>query len=74
MSRHHLGVIVTNVSDGHVYSLRMCDVDDIGGFSINRQLVDLGFAEPLPGSLIEIEIQLEQTEKNTELLEELGNK
>ena len=64
---------MTTVSKGHIYSLRISDMEDIDGFSINRQLVDLGFAEPLPGSLIDIEIQLEQTRANTDLLDELGN-
>ncbi|XP_041358070.1 tudor domain-containing 6-like [Gigantopelta aegis] len=71
VGNHQLEVIVTAVSDDHVYSLRMSDGEDLGGISINRQLVDLGFAEPLLGSLIEIELQLEQTQGNSEILDEL---
>lgn len=40
--------------------------------SLNRSLVELGYAEAVPGSSLDVELQLERTMNDPEKLEQLG--
>ncbi|XP_071116873.1 uncharacterized protein [Haliotis cracherodii] len=63
-----LAAFLVSQSEG-VHYVRLHDSEDLGSSTINRQLVDLGCALPLPGSLVEMELEME--EANADIMEEM---
>ncbi|XP_012939180.1 uncharacterized protein LOC101858039 [Aplysia californica] len=61
--------ILENADDGK-YGVYISDVDNSMSQSLNRAMVDLGYAEVVPGSNIEVQIEMEKT-LDTDMLDEL---
>jgi len=60
--------VLENAEDGK-YGVYISDLDNTSS-SINRALVDLGYAEVVPGSNIEVQIEMEKT-LDTDMLDDL---
>nr|KAI8754354.1 maternal protein tudor-like isoform X2 [Biomphalaria glabrata] len=52
------------------YGVYLYDLDDTSVQSVNRAMVDMGFADVVPGSNIEVDIQMEKT-LDTEMIDQL---
>ncbi|XP_067679478.1 maternal protein tudor-like isoform X2 [Haliotis asinina] len=64
-----LAAFLVSQSEEGVHYVRLHDSEDLGSATVNRQLVDLGCALPLPGSLVEMELEME--EANADTMEEM---
>lgn len=63
-------VYVKSQSDNGVYDVNMCRMDD--AHSVNYNLFSLGYASALPEADLQMEIELETTINDSELLEDMG--
>ncbi|CAL1541995.1 unnamed protein product [Lymnaea stagnalis] len=61
--------VLENANDGK-YGVYLSDINQTGTQSINRAMVDLGYAEVVPGSNIDVQIEMEKT-LDTDMLNDL---